>query len=103
MLKKLKDALAERERATAMPQITRKVHVYIISNVGSSGENVYKIGMIRRKEPVVRVVELCVASVPFGFDIHAMVYIEDAPAFENNLHKEFEKFQMNKINLRKEF
>jgi hypothetical protein len=100
---KLKEALAEKERATAMAQITKKGHVYIISNIGSFGENVFKIGMTRRKDPMDRVVELGDASVPFGFDIHAMVYTDDAPAFENALHKEFEVNRMNKINLRKEF
>lgn len=100
---KLKEALAEKERATAMAQITKKGHVYIISNIGSFGENVYKIGMTRRKDPIDRVNELGDASVPFGFDVHAMVYTDDAPAFENALHKEFEQQRMNKINLRKEF
>ncbi len=100
---KLKEALAEKERATAMAQITKKGHVYIISNIGSFGENIYKIGMTRRKDPMDRIVELGDASVPFAFDVHAMVYTDDAPAFENALHKEFEQERMNKINLRKEF
>lgn len=100
---KLKEALAEKERATAMAQITKKGHVYIISNIGSFGENIYKIGMTRRKDPIDRVNELGDASVPFAFDVHAMVYTDDAPTFENALHKEFEQQRMNKINLRKEF
>ena len=100
---KLKEALEERERATAMAQITKKGHVYIISNIGSFGENVYKIGMTRRKEPIDRVKELGDASVPFPFDIHAMIYTEDAPTLENALHNEFNTNRLNKVNLRKEF
>lgn len=100
---KLNEALEERERATAMAQITKKGHVYIISNIGSFGENVYKIGMTRRREPLDRVKELGDASVPFPFDIHAMIYTENAPILENDLHIEFNKNRLNKINLRKEF
>lgn len=61
-----------------MAQQTKSGHVYIISNIGSFGENVYKIGMTRRLEPTDRVRELGDASVPFPFDIHAMIYSEDA-------------------------
>ena len=100
---KLKEALEEKERATAMAQITKKGHVYIISNIGSFGENVFKIGMTRRTEPMDRVKELGDASVPFSFDVHAMVYAENAPELENTLHKHFEDKRMNRINLRKEF
>lgn len=101
--RKLDDATAERERATSMAQITKRGHVYIISNVGSFGENVYKIGMTRRQKPEDRIMELGDASVPFGFDIHAMVLTEDAPALENALHREFDPRRVNKVNFRKEF
>lgn len=100
---KLKEAHEERQRATSMAQITKAGHVYIISNIGSFGENVYKIGMTRRKEPLDRVKELGDASVPFQFDVHAMVYAENAPELENSLHKYFESRRVNKVNLRKEF
>lgn len=100
---KLDEATAERERATAMAQITKKGHVYIISNLGSFGEDVFKIGMTRRKDPQERIKELGDASVPFGFDVHAVIYAEDAPALENLLHKQFDHGRMNKVNLRKEF
>lgn len=100
---KLKEALTEKERATSMAQITKKGHVYIISNIGSFGEHVYKIGMTRRKEPLDRVKELGDASVPFPFDIHAMIYTENAPILEKSLHNEFNEKRLNKINLRKEF
>lgn len=78
-------------------------YVYIVSNIGSFGENIFKIGMTRRLEPTERVKELGGASVPFDFDIHAMVFSEDAPALENALHKEFVDYQVNRINPRKEF
>lgn len=78
-------------------------YVYIISNVGSFGENVYKIGMTRRLEPQDRVDELGDASVPFRFDVHAMIFSEDAPKLENALHKAFENKRVNMVNQRKEF
>lgn len=106
-LVELQDQLSEAEeknrRALSMAQQTRSGHVYIISNIGSFGENVYKIGMTRRLEPLDRVRELGDASVPFPFDVHAMIYSEDAPALETELHKMFSRNQVNKVNPRKEF
>lgn len=78
-------------------------YVYIISNIGAFGENIYKIGMTRRLEPEERIHELSDASVPFNFDIHAMIFSEDAPALENALHKAFENKKVNMMNSRKEF
>ncbi|WP_442559710.1 DUF4041 domain-containing protein [Eggerthia catenaformis] len=78
-------------------------HVYIISNVGAFGEDVFKIGMTRRLEPQDRIDELGSASVPFKFDVHAMIFSEDAPKLESMLHKAFEKNKINLINQRKEF
>lgn len=100
---KLSEAEAKNQRALSMAQQTRSGHVYIISNVGSFGEDVFKIGMTRRLEPTDRVRELGDASVPFPFDVHAMIYSEDAPTLENELHKFFALNQMNKVNPRKEF
>lgn len=77
--------------------------VYIISNIGSFGEDVYKIGMTRRLEPMDRIKELSSASVPFEFDVHAMIFSDDAPSVETMLHKHFEKYAINKVNPRKEF
>lgn len=77
--------------------------VYIISNIGSFGENIYKIGMTRRLEPMDRIKELSSASVPFEFDVHAMIFSDDAPSLENELHTHFKKQSVNKVNLRKEF
>lgn len=82
---------------------TRAGYVYIISNVGAFGENVYKIGMTRRLEPQERVDELGDASVPFNFDVHALIFSDDAPALENALHKAFEDRRLNMINRRREF
>lgn len=81
----------------------RAGYVYIISNIGSFGENVYKIGMTRRLEPLDRVNELGDASVPFNFDVHAMIFSDDAPALENALHHAFENKKVNMINPRREF
>jgi hypothetical protein len=86
-----------------MAQQTKRGHVYIISNVGSLGENVYKVGLTRRLDPTERVRELGDASVPFPFDVHAMLRSEDAPALETALHRRFVEKQVNKVNKRKEF
>ena len=98
----LEEAKAK-ERAISQAQLTRAGYVYVISNVGSFGENVFKIGMTRRLEPQERVNELGDASVPFQFDVHAMIYHENAPELENKLHQIFDANRVNKINLRKEF
>lgn len=99
----LAEAEAKEERAKSMAEQTRKGHVYVISNIGSFGEDVYKIGLTRRLEPIDRVKELGDASVPFPFDVHAMIYTDDAPALETALHREFHSQRVNAVNLRKEF
>ncbi|MCL2219312.1 MAG: DUF4041 domain-containing protein [Chitinispirillia bacterium] len=81
----------------------RAGYVYVISNIGAFGENVYKIGMTRRLDPQERVDELGDASVPFDFDIHAMIFCEDAPALEAALHRAFEGNKLNWVNTRREF
>lgn len=78
-------------------------YVYIISNIGAFGENIFKIGMTRRLEPQERIDELGDASVPFKFDVHAMIFTDDAPALENALHHAFENRKLNMVNQRKEF
>jgi hypothetical protein len=100
---KLKAAEEKNQRALSMAQQTKSGNVYIISNVGSFGENVYKIGMTRRLEPLERIKELGDASVPFDFDVHAMIYSENAPKLETELHRKFLMMQLNKVNPRKEF
>jgi hypothetical protein len=96
-------AEAKNQRALSMAQQTRKGTIYIISNIGSFGEEVFKIGMTRRLEPTERIKELGDASVPFEFDVHAMIPTDDAPALEARLHREFEESRINKVNYRKEF
>lgn len=81
----------------------RAGYVYIISNIGAFGENVFKIGMTRRLDPQDRIDELGDASVPFNFDVHAMIFSDDAPALENVLHKAFEDRKLNMVNQRREF
>lgn len=99
----LAEAHATSERARAMAEMTKSGYVYIISNIGSFGEDVVKIGLTRRLEPDDRVKELGDASVPFGFDTHAMIYSDEAPALESALHKEFADCRVNASNTRKEF
>ena len=81
----------------------RAGYVYIISNVGSFGQDVYKIGMTRRLDPMDRIMELSDASVPFNFDVHALIFSDDAPALEASLHRAFEDDKVNKVNTRREF
>ena len=100
---RLEEAHANKERALARAQMTRVGHVYVISNIGSFGENIFKIGMTRRLDPLERVRELGDASVPFPFDIHAVIFSEDAPALENMLHRAFHYRRINQVNERKEF
>jgi hypothetical protein len=100
---RLRKVEEERQRAKSMAEQTKTGHVYVISNIGSFGEDVFKIGLTRRLEPLDRVRELGDASVPFAFDVHAMIPSNDAPALELALHKHFLAAQMNKVNPRKEF
>lgn len=99
----LQEAIDRKAKAIARAQLTRSGHVYVLSNIGSFGEGVYKIGMTRRLEPSERVKELGSASVPFLFDVHAMIYSEDAPALETALHRHFNDRRVNCVNSRKEF
>lgn len=99
----LKDALERKAKAIARAQLTRSGTVYIISNIGSFGKDIYKIGLTRRLNAEERVDELSGASVPFDFDIHAMIYCEDAPALEHALHKYFASRRVNLVNPRREF
>jgi DNA repair exonuclease SbcCD ATPase subunit len=97
------EAHANKERAISRAQQTRAGHVYVISNIGSFGTNVYKIGMTRRLDPMDRIWELSDASVPFDFDVHAIIYTDDAPALEAELHDRFRDRRVNAINERKEY
>jgi hypothetical protein len=99
----LKEAQEKSQRAVSQAQLTKSGYVYVLSNIGAFGENVYKIGMTRRLEPMDRVRELGDASVPFPFDVHMMVSCDNAPALENALHRQFHRDRVNKVNLRKEY
>lgn len=81
----------------------RAGYVYIISNIGAFGDGIYKIGMTRRLDPMERIDELGDASVPFAFDVHAMIFSADAPALESALHRAFDDRRVNKVNLRREY
>lgn len=100
---KIKDAEKAMQEVDYREANKRAGYVYVISNVGAFGENVYKIGMTRRLDPQERVDELGDASVPFNFDVHAMIFTDDAPKLEAALHKAFEDKKVNMVNPRREF
>jgi hypothetical protein len=100
---KLDEARSKKERAISRAQLTKSGFVYVISNLGSFGDGIFKIGMTRRMEPMERVDELGDASVPFPFDVHAMLYSDNAPELEAALHQLLDDRQLNLVNPRKEF
>jgi hypothetical protein len=106
-VQRLQARLAEAEenskRAMSMAQQTKEGHIYVISNIGAFGMGIFKVGMTRRLNPQERVIELGDASVPFPFDVHAMIHCKDAPTLENALHRALHKKRVNKANPRKEF
>lgn len=99
----LKNLNSERENVEDRKDNAQSGFVYIISNIGSFGENVHKIGVTRRLEPMDRINELSSASVPFEFDVHALIFSENAFELKNKLHEYFKKYKVNKVNGRKEF
>lgn len=99
----LKNLSSERENIEDRKENAQSGFVYVISNIGSFGENVYKIGVTRRLEPMDRINELSSASVPFEFDVHALIFSENAFELESKLHDHFKKYKVNKVNGRKEF
>lgn len=99
----LKNLNSERENVEDRKDNAQSGFVYIISNIGSFGENVYKIGVTRRLEPMDKINELSSASVPFEFDVHALIFSENAFELKNKLHEYFKKYKVNKVNGRKEF
>jgi hypothetical protein len=100
---RLAEAIAKSQHAMSMAQQTKAGHVYVISNIGTFGEGVFKIGMTRRLDPKERVSELGCAAVPFPFDVHMMISCDNAPALENALHRALFRRRVNKANPRKEF
>lgn len=99
-LEDLEDALKEVDYRSANE---RAGYVYVISNIGAFGENIFKIGMTRRLNPYDRIDELGGAAVPFRFDVHAMIFTADAPTLEHALHTAFKDRRVNMVNNRKEF
>jgi Domain of unknown function (DUF4041)/Meiotically up-regulated gene 113 len=97
------NAEERKQRAIAQAELTKSGHVYILSNEGSFGSNVFKIGMTRRLDPQDRVDELGSASVPFRFDVHAIIHSDDAPGLEQKLHLALEPHRINLVNHRKEY
>lgn len=93
----------EQKEIIAKLQNGKAGYVYVISNLGSFGDHVFKIGMTRRREPQDRIDELGDASVPFGFDVHSFIFSNDAPALETAIHHKLNDRRVNKVNLRKEF
>ena len=100
---KLVAANDKKERAISQAQMTKVGNIYVISNIGSFGQDIYKIGMTRRFDPMDRIKELSDAALPFQFDVHAIIYSENAPQFERELHKKFWDKRINLVNNRKEF
>lgn len=102
-LEALLSKVDEKKDEIAKLQNGKAGYVYVISNLGSFGDNVFKIGMTRRLNPQERIDELGSASVPFSFDVHSFIFSEDAPALENAVHKRLNHKRVNKVNHRKEF
>ncbi|OHD29899.1 MAG: hypothetical protein A2Y31_10160 [Spirochaetes bacterium GWC2_52_13] len=97
------DLVEEKKEEITKLQNGKAGNVYIISNLGSFGDKVFKVGMTRRLDPQERVDELGSASVPFKFDVHSFIFSEDAVGLENEMHNRLRARRLNKVNLRKEF
>ena len=100
---KISDIQAKKVKLSDRAENPTAGYVYIISNIGSFGQNVYKIGVTRRLDPMDRINELSSASVPFKFDVHALIFTDDSYKLETELHEYFDKERVNKVNKRKEF
>ena len=96
-------AVKEKKDTIATLQNGKAGNVYVISNLGSFGDEIFKIGMTRRMEPQERIDELGDASVPFPFDVHSFIFSDDAAALEHRIHEMLNDRRVNKVNLRKEF
>ena len=109
LLEKIKElesqlgSLAAKKEEIVNLQNGKAGYVYVISNLGSFGDDVFKVGMTRRLDPQERVDELGDASVPFKFDVHSFIFSEDAVQLESDLHTALEPNRLNKVNPRKEF
>ena len=97
------DSVGNKKEEIISRQNGQAGHVYVISNLGSFGDDVFKVGMTRRLDPMERIDELGSASVPFPFDIHSVIFSENAVQLEHDLHVALNSRRLNKVNLRKEF
>ncbi|MBO0450321.1 DUF4041 domain-containing protein [Enterococcus sp. MJM12] len=100
---KVKEREEEKEELDYRTAHASAGYVYIISNIGAFGDDVVKIGVTRRIDPLERISELSSASVPFKFDVHALIFSYDAYKLETELHQYFNSYRINKVNNRKEF
>ncbi|MCK1430678.1 DUF4041 domain-containing protein [Bradyrhizobium sp. 87] len=91
------------ESVEARAANTKAGYVYVISNIGSFGEEMVKVGMTRRLDPMERVRELSDASVPFNFDVHALFFSNDAVGIETAMHERLGGSRVNAVNRRREF
>lgn len=98
----ISDLSSKKEEITSL-QNGKAGYVYVISNLGSFGNDVFKVGMTRRLDPQERIDELGNASVPFKFDVHSFIFSQDAVQLESDLHAALESKRVNKVNPRKEF
>lgn len=102
-LEQMQSKVAEEKEEILKRANGKAGYVYVISNLGAFGENKFKIGMTRRLEPMDRIDELSNASVPFRFDVHALIFSDDAVTLEKQLHEQLDEKRVNKVNMRKEF
>lgn len=104
---RMKEQLKDVDRAIADVDYRaaniRAGYVYVISNIGSFGEKMIKVGMTRRLDPIDRIRELSDASVPFNFDIHALFFSKDAVGIETAMHERLAEMRVNIVNRRREF
>jgi hypothetical protein len=103
MLQEQLDLVEEKKEEIINLQNGKAGSVYVISNLGSFGDSVYKVGMTRRLDPFDRIKELGSASVPFQFDVHSMIFSDDAVNLESKMHEILDEKRVNKVNKRKEF
>lgn len=100
---RLGELTAEEKELDYREQNAKAGYVYVISNIGAFGEGIFKIGMTRRLDPMERIIELGDASVPFPFDVHALIFSDNAPDLEAKIQNHFDRHRLNKINIRREF
>lgn len=96
---------AEKKASEAANALHRPTsgYVYVLSNIGSFGRNVFKIGTTRQLDPRQHVKELGGTAVPFPYDVHMMIASEDAATLEAALHEALHDCRVNRFNHCKDF